>query len=316
MTEITLATKRKFSIKTWLVWSFICFIFAFTSVPFVMNLQGKRIAQTLGEMPFSIPVMMTINAGINGIMAVILSGLGLLMASRIGKGLPFIEKAINKKPIWHKTTKYIAIGMIVGLAVSAMVIEIDALIFAQPLTNILEPTGVDLRGLRPPFWQGLLAAFSAGVIEETLFRLFAMTLFMWVGHWVSSTDNKRPTLIIFVIANILAALLFALTHIGNLSLFDVEPTTAIIIRILVLNSILALPMGWLYWRFGLETAVIGHTTTDIIVVGVGTFASNASTQSEALVIYVIAHLILLSIAGLLWFWKPKQTSTKHLTTEA
>ena len=316
MRAITLATKRKFSIKTWLVWSVICFIFAFTSVPFVMNLQGDRIAQTLSEMPFSIPVLMTINAGINGIIAIILSGFGLLMASRIGLGLPFIEKAINKKPIWHKTGKYIAIGMVAGLFVSALVIEVDALIFAQPLTNILEPTGVDLRGLRPAFWQGFLAAFSAGVIEETLFRLFAMTLFLWIGHWLSKNEDNRPTLIVFVIANLLAALLFALTHIGNLSLFEVEPTTAIIIRILVLNSILALPMGWLYWRFGLETAVIGHTTTDIIVVGVGTLASNANTQNEALVIYVIAHLILLSIAGLLWFWKPNQTPTTHLTTEA
>lgn len=38
----------------------------------------------------------------------------------------------------------------------------------------------------PPAWQGLLASFSAGVTEETIFRLFGLSLLAWLGTSAAS----------------------------------------------------------------------------------------------------------------------------------
>ena len=310
---IELAPERPFSYKTWFIWSVLCFIFAFTSIPFVMSLQGDSLAKALGDdVTLSLTNLMIINATINGVMCIVLGGLGLLMASRIGLGSPFIEKAVRGEAIKHNFGFYVAISIAAGLAVSAGLIVVDGLIFGQPFTQILDPTGVDLTGKRPPFWQGFIAAFSAGILEETLFRLFGMTLIMWLLQFVVRSEAKH-NLFTFMIANIIMAIVFALSHITNLALFEVQPTSAIILRILVLNSILALPFGWLYYRYGLETAVIAHIVTDIIVAGVGTFASNAATGQDALLIYILAHVVLLAIAGAIGYTSKVTQTTAPLS---
>lgn len=42
-------------------------------------------------------------------------------------------------------------------------------------------------------------------------------------------------------------------------------TSIVVVRALVLNGIAGLLFGWLYWRRGLEAAVIAHFATDIVL---------------------------------------------------
>ncbi|MEC4819581.1 MAG: CPBP family intramembrane glutamic endopeptidase, partial [Scytonema sp. PMC 1069.18] len=279
---------RKFSFKTWQIWSFICFFCAFAAVPFLLTLQGDFLAENMGEdNPFSIEVLMLVNAGINAVLCVVLAGIGLWIASRLGLGLPLIEDALNETYDRKKIMRFGAIAILAGLVVSALIIALDAVVFLQPLTRILEPPGIDLTSSRPTFWKGILAAFSAGVVEETIYRLFGLSLLIWVGFRLRKTDDGYPLSVVFLVANVIIAVVFGVSHISNLAMFDVELTTPIVIRLVVLNGLGALIFGWLYWRFGLETAVVAHVVTDIILQGVGSLVAHSETIPYALFVYVI-----------------------------
>jgi membrane protease YdiL (CAAX protease family) len=91
-----------------------------------------------------------------------------------------------------------------------------------------------------------------------------MSLLAWLGKFISKTSEGRPTPAIFWIANILAAVLFGLGHLpAMLSLIPLTPL--VIARTVVLNGLLGIIFGWLYWKRGLESAMISHFSADIVL---------------------------------------------------
>ncbi|MCL2496566.1 MAG: hypothetical protein FWF04_04030, partial [Clostridiales bacterium] len=58
--------------------------------------------------------------------------------------------------------------------------------------------------------------------------------------------------------------IFGLGHLGITSELTVI-TAAVVIRAIVLNSAGAIIFGWLYWKYGFESAVIAHFSTDILI---------------------------------------------------
>jgi membrane protease YdiL (CAAX protease family) len=65
-------------------------------------------------------------------------------------------------------------------------------------------------------------------------------------------------------ANIVAALLFGLAHLPTTSLL--APLTPVIVtRAVVLNGLLGLAFGFLYWTRGLESAMLSHFCADLLL---------------------------------------------------
>jgi membrane protease YdiL (CAAX protease family) len=71
-------------------------------------------------------------------------------------------------------------------------------------------------------------------------------------------------IVAFWIAIVLVAVLFGLGHLPATS--RITPlTTMLILRALVLNGIAAIAFGYLYWRHGLEAAMIGHMGAHLVM---------------------------------------------------
>ena len=113
-------------------------------------------------------------------------------------------------------------------------------------------------------WKGLLASFYGGIGEEVLTRLFAMTLLVWLIAWATG----RRTAPVFWAAIILAAVGFAAAHIPATAVLA-PLTRPVVARILVLNSLGGILFGWLYWRRGLEHAMVAHFCCDLALHVVG-----------------------------------------------
>jgi membrane protease YdiL (CAAX protease family) len=123
---------------------------------------------------------------------------------------------------------------------------------------------LNLQTSPPAAWKGFLASFYGGIAEEILLRLFVMSFFVWLGHFVSKTAEGKPTAAVIWTANILAAALFGLGHLP--ALVPLVPITPLVIaRTIVLNGVLGVVFGWLYWKRGLEAAMISHFSADIIL---------------------------------------------------
>ena len=95
-------------------------------------------------------------------------------------------------------------------------------------------------------------------------RLCFMSLLAWLGKFVNKTPEGRPTILILWIANILAAVLFGLGHLpATATLLPLTPL--IVLRAIVLNGLLGIAFGYLYFTRGLESAMISHFSADIVL---------------------------------------------------
>ena len=91
-----------------------------------------------------------------------------------------------------------------------------------------------------------------------------MSVLVWLGRFVSKTEDGHPTLAVLWIANILAAILFGLGHLpATAALFPITPL--VIIRAIVLNGLIGIAFGYLYFKHGLESAMLSHFTADSVL---------------------------------------------------
>ena len=94
----------------------------------------------------------------------------------------------------------------------------------------------------------------------SLFLLSALALLL---TWLSRTRDGLRTWT-FWTANLLAALLFGVGHLpATASLLPLTPL--VVSRALILNGLLGLAMGWLFWKRGLESAMLAHGMTDVLL---------------------------------------------------
>jgi len=110
---------------------------------------------------------------------------------------------------------------------------------------------------------GLGGSFMAGVIEEMEFRLGLMTLLAWLGT-VLVRRNPPPAGVAWT-ANVLAVLPFGLLHLTNVQALGAPITPGIIAYVVVANGLVGVVCGWLYWRHGLEAAMLAHFSTDVML---------------------------------------------------
>ena len=65
-------------------------------------------------------------------------------------------------------------------------------------------------------------------------------------------------------AIVLAAVLFGSAHLPAMTAVGVPMSVLVISRATVLNGIGGIAFGWLYWKRGLESAMIAHFSADIV----------------------------------------------------
>ena len=105
-----------------------------------------------------------------------------------------------------------------------------------------------------------------GVIEEVMLRLFFMSLIAFVVWklFFRKYDKENIPTRVFVIANVIAAMLFAAGHLpANLTLFG-QLTPLILFRCFLLNGGFGLVFGWIYRKHGIVYAMMGHALFHVV----------------------------------------------------
>lgn len=183
---------------------------------------------------------------------------GLVLAKRLGFSLPFLQGFLERKKIENNFIKVLVISIIIGGVVALLLLAID-LVFSKFSGHIEIPSA-----LIPPLLERVFAAFYGGINEEVLYRLFAMSFIVWITFKIKSTKNKKPTIQGIWIGIIISSLVFAFLHLSS-SLEFVKTTPLIIVRSMIINGLGGIFYGLLFWKEGLESAMIAHLTTDFIL---------------------------------------------------
>jgi len=91
-----------------------------------------------------------------------------------------------------------------------------------------------------------------------------MTLLVWITSKIKMAKDGGPTKIGVWLAIIITGVIFGLGHLGITNAMTAI-TGDVILRAVLLNGALSIIYGWLYWKKGLESAMIAHFSTDIVL---------------------------------------------------
>lgn len=217
--------------------------------PYILSIQGEILNKI--EQPIEIIFLAQLIQGV--ILFSIIIFLGLFFTKKIGFQLPLLEAIIAKKEYKKILKSILGRSVLIGIVAAGAIFALDAFFTTQ---------GVAISANHAPVWKKILASFYGGIIEEILMRLFFMSFFIWLGMKI--LKQTQPTKIVILISIFLAAIIFGLGHLPvTASLTEIN--SLVINRAILLNGIGGVLFGWLFWKKGLESAMIAHFTADIFL---------------------------------------------------
>ena len=99
----------------------------------------------------------------------------------------------------------------------------------------------------------LVGVVSAPLVEEVAVRLFLMSAIAWLV----SRFTRKPAAV-FMAALWGSSLVFALLHLGRPFPGDAALASYYRLALVTKYTLAGLPMGWLFWRWGLPYAILCH----------------------------------------------------------
>ncbi|MGL4393425.1 MAG: CPBP family glutamic-type intramembrane protease [Fusobacteriaceae bacterium] len=156
-------------------------------------------------------------------------------------------------------------SLLVGLA-SALVISLYDKFFSQSfllLNNNLSAYKISINYL-------MVGILYGGFVEEFILRLLLMSLIIFISSKIYnffSKKNKFSSKIsssIYIFALIITTLLFAAGHLP-ITFATLGSSPAIIFRCFILNGFAGILFGLLYYKRGIQYAIIAHASTHIII---------------------------------------------------
>jgi membrane protease YdiL (CAAX protease family) len=152
------------------------------------------------------------------------------------------------------TAKHLLLAIPLGVVAGAIVLAILPLAGLQ--SRIIREAAI-------PLWKRCIIAFDSGTLEELVFRLFVMTVVAWAMSHVAS----RKTAI--WAGMIIAALAFGAAHLPRWMALGSRPS--LLIAVMVVNGAIAIFLGLVYWKWGIESAIVAHIMADVTAHVVGPY---------------------------------------------
>lgn len=221
----------------------------------VVVLTAMVLPDLLGKMTLPAPLWVIFLAGLA--QSAVLLGLavwaGVALAPAVGLGAPVFLAAVTGRPVAAAMKPQILPGLMAGVLGGA-------LLFA-----IARHTPAAVAKAQEQFPIPLVArALYGGITEEVLLRWGVMTAVAWLAwrflqHRRGAVEGRYVWLAI-----VLSALLFAAGHLPAAAALVGALDANIVGFVLGANTVFGLLFGYLYWRRGLESAMIAHALTHVV----------------------------------------------------
>lgn len=231
--------------------------------PYTLELTHDALAKAQERMRRPRWVLVLLQSAQSVVLLGVATFLGLLLAPRIGPGVPLLQGLLAGKDVTARATAMVVPALILGVASSLVVLLLEIAVFWPRLPRVMRETFPI-----PALWKRLLASVYGGVDEEILLRLFLLSLLAWLIGLVWHLPSGAPTLGALWVATVLAAAIFGLGHLPATAAI-VKITPLLIVRALVLNGIIGIATGYLFWTYGLEAAILAHCAADVVLHGIG-----------------------------------------------
>ncbi len=204
---------------------------------------------------------------------------GCWLAGKVGLHSPAAEAAANDEPILAKLKPQILPGLIAGLASGVALVAIW--VVSKPFFS---PEFITRAEDFNKFLPAITRFLYGGFTEELLLRWGFMTFLVWAAWRLFQRlppprqtkrlppllrpegSQGRPKPVWFVGAIVVSALVFGIGHLPIASMLAGGLTLPLVTYVITGNSIFGIVAGFLYWRRGLEAAIIAHMTAHLVLI--------------------------------------------------
>jgi hypothetical protein len=183
------------------------------------------------------------------------AALGCWAAPKMGLEAPLISALTSGAPVADRFRSAMGPALIGGVAVAFILLGY-ALLTRSAFANPADPNFAKLAAFQTPLLSKLL---YGGIAEEVLARWGIMSGVALAALKLGAGRNRA-----LWIGCAIAALLFGLGHLPLLFAAVPAPPAWLIAAVIIGNVGPGLIFGWLFWRRGLESAMIAHATAHLL----------------------------------------------------
>jgi hypothetical protein len=224
-------------------------------LPYGFALAGDKLAQA--KLPR--PVLALVSFLQTAFLIALATGIGLQAAKPVGLGTPYIQSILAGGHPSDLILKFLSPALGLAVLTFVLITLFERYVFAPHVPEALRNSDANM-----PVWKRLLASFYGGLDEEILMRLFLVSALVWIFGRFWQNTNGMPANGAYWTAILLVALLFGLGHLpATRNITTLTPM--LVIRAVVLNGIAGIAFGWLYWQYGLESAMLSHFCADLLL---------------------------------------------------
>lgn len=187
--------------------------------------------------------------------------IGIVLAPKVGLSAPVAEAlAGNGRALGAALTPQIIPALVGGLA-GGIGIILNWLIFKPFLPPDFVARNAELSKVVPLATRLLYG----GITEELLLRWGLMTLLVWAAWRILQRRRAEPRAVYFVGAIIFSAIVFGLGHLPLAFALVPDASVALIVYVISGNFIFGAIAGYLYWKKGLESAMMAHMLAHVVM---------------------------------------------------
>ncbi|MUW14297.1 CPBP family intramembrane metalloprotease [Halorubrum sp. CBA1125] len=215
----------------------------------------------------SYPTLVVLAAANSTVLLVVFAVLGSATAPRTGLHSHVFAWASGGTPGWRAFRRSLPLAVAIGAGLFVLVTVLD--VAFAPFTVLTSGEAVtDAAALEDLLASVPMRFLYGGVTEELLLRWGVMAPIAFVLWWGRNTvgeETETPSATAMWIAIVASAVAFGVGHLPALA-STIGLTPALVVRTVLLNAIVGVALGWLFWRRSLEAAMVAHTTFHVVLV--------------------------------------------------
>jgi membrane protease YdiL (CAAX protease family) len=229
-------------------------------IPGVLAVIGRFLPALLSSssrpLPLPLPVVLLASLVQGAAFTGLAAWAGAVLGPRVGLGAPVLQALLARAPVGRLLSRSLAVG-----AIGAMV---GGVFLVAALRGMPTALGSIPKQLTPP---PVVRVLYGGITEEVLMRWGVMTLLLWLV-WRLGAHEGAPHGGEVWSAIVVSALLFGAAHLPAIAALTGRLTPAVAGYVVATNAAFGVLAGYLYWRTGLESAIVAHAGAHILSLGI------------------------------------------------
>ena len=179
---------------------------------------------------------------------------GIVLAPKVSLRAPAFEAAVTARSIGEALRPQWLPALAAGAIGGAALYAIGGYAAPAAIAEVQQRFSLPILG----------RVLYGGITEELLLRWGLMTVMVWLAWRILQRGSGGPRAAHVWLAILASALLFGAGHLPAAAVLIGRLTVEVVLFVVGVNSVFGVLFGYLFWRYGLEAAILAHATTHVV----------------------------------------------------